>query len=82
MTAASLGSKPQGPEGHVRLTKKQGSEEVSQLKQRVSLRTYEVDASRVADEMITKMRLLRRGRQALGGAGRSRSVNVRRLGGH
>jgi hypothetical protein len=55
---------------------------VDQLKREVSLRRYEVDPLRVAEEIITKLRLVRRGRQALGGVGRSRGRTGGRHGDH
>jgi hypothetical protein len=57
-----------------RLGKVRDKRELSDLKERIAMRTYEVDAHEVADALVRKLRLIRMARLALAGqAGRIRS---------
>ena len=48
-----------------RHTPAQENERLEQLKREVALHQYEVDAAEVADAIVRKLRLVRRGREAL-----------------
>jgi hypothetical protein len=57
-----------------RLGKVRDKRELSDLKERIAMRTYEVDAHEVADALVRKLRLIRMARLALAAqAGRIRS---------
>ena len=60
-------------------TEKQSEERLRTLKRDIALNQYEVDAGAVADAIVSKLRLVRRGQMALGcGADRSPKAGERR----
>ena len=67
-------------ESRTRLT--QLKRDIELLKRDIALDRYDPDAGAVADAILTKLQLVRRGRLALveGGAGRSRPAAERRRG--
>jgi hypothetical protein len=55
------------------LSKEQSSERLEQLKRDIALHQYDVDSAAVADAIVRKLRLVRRGREALASSEAGRS---------